>query len=130
METMILVNAIQTPDGTVIESRHRHDYVTHIDSIDGKEYMVDGGLDYLRRSVIGSGKDLSVYSDDPHYKIRDRFTWGTYGINGDQLKKLVKLKDLDADHIDAILETQTQIEDHIRKIFVDELRYRMNQSNL
>ena len=36
-------NAMRTPDGTIIRSRHRHDYVTHKDA-NGSEYMLDGGL--------------------------------------------------------------------------------------
>ena len=35
----ILRNALKTPDGTVITSRHRHDYVTHTDT-NGKEYIL------------------------------------------------------------------------------------------
>lgn len=46
----ILINQIRTPDGTILISRHRHDYVTYTDK-NGLEYMVDGGTAYLRRNV-------------------------------------------------------------------------------
>jgi hypothetical protein len=42
-ETRIVANRIRTPDGTILESKHRHDYVTYTDA-NGKQYMVDGGL--------------------------------------------------------------------------------------
>ena len=38
----ILSNKMRTPDGTILESKHRHDYVTHTDA-NGKEYMLDSG---------------------------------------------------------------------------------------
>ena len=75
-------NAIRTPDGTVLESRHVHDYKSHIDTIDGQHYMVDGGLEYSRRSV--NGECMCVYLEDDHSVVRDAVTWGTYGVNGDQ----------------------------------------------
>ena len=40
MSTLVY-NAIRTPDGTVIESMHRHDYKAYLDK-NGKEYMVMG----------------------------------------------------------------------------------------
>ena len=120
-----LANRIRTPDGTILESMHRHDYVTYIDA-NGKEYMVDGGLDYLRRNVHDDAPytELSVLSTDEHSVIREVFKWGTYGIDGKQKLKYVILKDMSWDHIEAILETQTQLRDHVRQVFVNELDYR------
>lgn len=96
-------NAIQTPDGTIIESLHTHDYVLYIDK-NGEEYMVDGGLSYLRRNVTKEPYiELSVYDNEPHEKIREGLHWGTYGKNGDQPLKYKAIKDLDDDHIKALL---------------------------
>lgn len=125
MSEKIICNRIRTPDGTILESMNRHDYVTYIDA-NGKEYMVDGGLDYLRRNVHDDAPytELSVVSTDEHSVIRESFKWGTYGIDGKQKLKYVVLKDMSWDHIDAILETQTHLRDHIRQLFVNELDYR------
>ena len=125
----IVSNRIRTPDGTILESMHRHDYVTYVDK-NGKEYMVDGGLDYLRRNVHDDApyEEMSVYDDAPHVEIREVFKWGTRGKDGRQPLKFVPLKDLTTEHIDAILETQTHIADHIRKIFIDELNFRNSEA--
>lgn len=124
MSANIVANRIRTPDGTILESMHRHDYVTYTDA-NGKEYMVDGGLDYLRRNAHDDApyQELSVYADDPHALIRQVFKWGTRGKDGKQPLKYIPLKDLTNDHIKAILETQSQIRDYIRKIFLDELSF-------
>ena len=121
----IVSNRIRTPDGTILESMHRHDYVTYTDA-NGKEYMVDGGLDYLRRNVHDDApyEELSVYDDAPYALIREVFKWGTRGKDGKQPLMYVPLKDLTTEHIEAILETQTHIQEHIRKIFLDELSFR------
>ena len=124
-EARIVSNRIRTPDGTILESMHRHDYVTYVDA-NGKEYMVDGGLDYLRRNVHDDApyEELSVYTDDLHIEIRNVFRWGTRGKDGRQPLTYVPLKDLTTEHIEAILDTQTHIQEHIRKIFLDELSIR------
>lgn len=124
-DVKIVANRIRTPDGTILESKHRHDYVTHTDA-NGKEYMVDGGLDYLRRIVHDDApyEELSIYSDAPHTEIREVFCWGTRGVDGRQPLTFKLLKDLTTDHIEAILETQTHISEYIRKIFSDELKFR------
>ena len=124
-EARIVANRIRTPDGTILESMHRHDYVTYTDA-NGKEYMVDGGLDYLRRNVHDDApyEELSVHTDDSHMLIREAFKWGTRGKDGKQPLTYVPLKFLTSEHIDAILETQTHISERIRKLFIGELNFR------
>ena len=119
----VIYSAMRTPDGTVIESRHRHDYVTHLDA-NGKEYMLDGGLDYVRASMNGDEEFISVTLEDGHDKVREYLTWGTRGVNGDQPLRYVKLKDMDTDHIQACLETQFQMRKAYRTAMENELEYR------
>ena len=85
-------------------------------------------MDYVRRIVHDDApyEELSVYSNDPHKLIREAFKWGTRGKDGKQPLTYVPLKDLTTEHIDAILETQTHIQEYIRKIFLDELEFRNN----
>ncbi len=126
----ILANRIQTPDGTTLQSFHRHDYVVHRDRITGEDYMVDGGTTYLRRSVnLEPAKDLSVYDTDPHEVIREAFAWGTRGKDGTSPLVFKPLCTLAEDHIKAILATQHHIQPHIRKVFEDEIAYR-NSDNV
>ena len=40
----IILNRIQTPDGTVLTSYYRHDYKSYQDK-NGETYIVDGGND-------------------------------------------------------------------------------------
>lgn len=121
----LVANRIQTPDGTVLQSFHRHDYKTHVDTISGEEYMIDGGLDYRRGSVNQvPAKDLSVNSDDPFEMQREAFCWGTRGRDGKSPLTWKPLMDLDTDHIEAILETQHQIGHWLRELFKKELEFR------
>jgi len=125
----IIYNAMRTPDGTVLHSRDRHDYVTHIDA-NGEKYMVDGGTDYLRRSVNKPpATDLSVYSNDPHEKIRQFMFWGTLGKDPDYTANSlaytwVALMNLSDGHINAIINTQNHLSDWRKQIFKDELDWR------
>jgi hypothetical protein len=57
----IILNAIQTPDGTVLISKNRYDYVCHKDD-NGSFYSVDGGNFYVKRSCEKNDyKELSVF---------------------------------------------------------------------
>jgi len=123
----LLLNGMRTPDGTEIFSYTVHDYVTYQDK-NGEVYMVDGGNEYLRRSVNKEpAEDLSVYVDEDHEINRENMIWGSYGPNGDQSLKIQKLSELDTDHIHAILDTQTHIPKWKRELFEEELRYRSNK---
>ena len=126
----ILSNRMLTPDGTILESKHRHDYVTHLDA-NGKEYMLDGGLDYVRSSANGDEQYLTICSDDPHEVLRDAVKWGTYGKNGDEPLKHVAISDLDPYHLRAILDTQQKtMRPALAKVMQDEVEYRDALKNL
>lgn len=126
----LLLNRIQTPDGTVLTSRHIHDYQEYVDE-NGFTYMVDGGLIYSRRNVHEDApyKELSVWSSDSFEKIRNSFEWGTRGKNGRDKMSYVVLKNLSSDHIIAILTTQTQVPVEIREIFHRELAHRKEEKD-
>jgi len=123
----IILNRIKTPDGTILTSHHRHDYVTHIDK-NGFEYMVDGGNDYLRRNInstklsllkrlfivflslfgyiwIDPAKhiELSVYSNAPFEVIRENFCRGGRGKDGRQPLTWVALKDMNDEWLEACI---------------------------
>lgn len=101
----ILVNRIQTPDGTILTSRHVHDYQTHIDK-NGLEYMVDGGLEYLRRTVHGNAPyiELSVYDTDPFVIIRQQYERGTRGKDGKEPLHWIALCNMEDDHLKACIQ--------------------------
>lgn len=121
----LVKQAIETPDGTILESRHRHDYATHVDTVTGETYMVDGGIDY-RRGIINqiAAKERSVYLEDGIEAVREAIEWGTRGKFGDEPVRLIKLKDMTNDHIEACLETQPRMHPHYREAFEMELEYR------
>jgi len=123
----LLVNKIQTPDGTILHSRHVHDYVTHTDAVNGQTYMLDGGNEYRRFS--GSGFiDLAVYDTDDIKHIRKHLERGTYGVDGKQPLSHVKLKDLSDDHLNnLIIYEQTHRPDNpYLDIYLREKEYRKN----
>jgi len=125
MNERIILNKIRTPDGTELISYHRHDYKTYKDK-NGKFYSVDGGTSYLRRSFDEQDyEELSIVDDGSldHETIRNNLYWGTFGIEGDQPLKFVLLKDLDTDHIEAIIDEGYK---RVEKYMKVELEWRKN----
>jgi hypothetical protein len=125
-EPTLLVNSIKTPDGTILTSRHRHDYVCHEDIVTGTRYCIDGGDSYSRLVPGGSFVDLSVYSDDPFEKIREGLERGSRGKDFDQPFKWVKLKDMsDAWLGELILWIEdNQPNNKYKKYYLQEIEYR------
>lgn len=127
---MILVNKIQTPDGTILESKHRHDYVSHTD-VNGEYYMVDGGKDYLKRSInIIPSIDLTIEDDGSHELRRQYLTWGNnYDKDMNRLPKTVynPIMDMSSEHIQSILDGGwVKSNPFYEELFKQELKFRKN----
>ena len=122
----LIQNKWQTPDGTILISKHRHDYVEYTDK-NGDYYMIDGGNDYVRKSVNKKEmKDLCIYSNGSFET--DRFLlWGrNYDKNMKRLPKteFVPIKDLNTDHIWAILLTLPNMNKEYRRVMEEEILFR------
>lgn len=133
MGRQIIYNAIQTPDGTVLESNHIHDYKEYTDK-NGKCYIVDGGQEYLRRTCHEDQVDLTIYEDDKHDKIREVFTWGrNFDENMNRLPQVeyVKLKDITDDHLEALIPwtDDDSYPKYINKVFINEKDWRDSDRN-
>lgn len=98
-----------------IVSRHKHDYIT----CSCGQLSIDGGSSYLKRNG-NNYVDTSLSSNDDFDKIRNEFEWGTKGVNGKQPLQYIKLKDMEATHIESILSTQLLAKE-IKDIFKKEL---------
>lgn len=102
MERKVVVSRMRTPDGTILVSKHVHDFVTHKDTKTGEVYILDGGKDYRRESMNSiPGENVSIYSDDPFEVIRENLCRGTFDEEGNRIwKPISKLTD---DHLKNIL---------------------------
>lgn len=123
----IIYNAIQTPDGTIISSDHRHDYVTHTDK-NGKTYGVDGGCEYLRRiGDVSDCKDLSMYLEpwtpEFHEKARKVVKRGGRGKDGNQPLKWVPICEMNDNWVLATIDYNTDRSMGIGKSWFTELLY-------
>lgn len=125
----LIYNAIRTPDGTILESRHKHDFVTHIDA-NGEYYQNDGGHDYFHRSVNKvPAEDLSLYDDSPHEVIREYLSRGSRGKSGREPLIYIKLKDVDDEYLQAIIDYEelNRPQNIYLKHFKNEIEYRSKQ---
>ena len=126
----LIYNAIRTPDGTVLVSRGVHDDKEYRDTVWGEEYMVDGGLEYIRRFVTKTPyEELSVHIEDGVEAYRNLFTWGTYGKSGTEPLHFVALADMTTEHINAILDDhrskRARVNPNVLAALEAELQYRV-----
>ena len=98
----IIHSQLTTPDGTILISRHHHDYVSHTDS-NGSYYFLDGGNNYIRCSGNATNLLTTLTTDDPHLLVRDYLQWGTYGVDGNQPRTYVTLANMETGHIQAVI---------------------------
>lgn len=119
-----LCNKIRCPVcEEVIQSYHRHDFkFCKCESV-----AVDGGADYLRRVSDGKWEELSVIDDENHETRRNNLVWGV-----NYTKEMVRLevtewrliKDLNTEHINAILDGEYCKDPFYLEVFNNELEYR------
>lgn len=94
----IILNSIRTPDGTVLISRHVHDYVEYVDSVSGELYMIDGGNEYLRRSINKIPfEELSLDENSPFELIREVYCRGTF--DKDRKRIWVPMSQMSNEHL-------------------------------
>lgn len=127
---IIISNKIQCNKcGDIIESFYRHDFV----GCSCNSVYVDGGKDMLRR--IGNSKDytdlsevVSEEEDNWFDRVRETFTWSSFGKDSKGPKKQTLLKDLDTEYIKNILETQWHIKGTDTEKYMQlELEHRKDQ---
>lgn len=124
----MIASKIVTPDGTILQSFYRHDFKSHKD-LNGKEYCIDGGLDYQR--IIGDISDLEIIqiTDEDNFEvIRQEMYWGTYGKDGTEKFKYIYLNEMEKLHIIAVLETQQQLPKWKHDLLRKELDYRLKNN--
>ena len=130
-ERKIILNQIKTPDGTILKSIHRHDYVTHTDK-NGLDYMVDGGSEYLRRNINEDAphEELTIYSDAPFEVIRENFHRGGRGKDGRQPLTWVPMSKMSDEWLLACItynEDRKMGEGFANEMYKKELMYRQEK---
>lgn len=123
----IVLNRIQTPDGTILTSYSRYDYKSHIDKVDNNTYVVDGGLDYLRRSGK-TYKELSVYINDDFETVRNSF----HRYNS-RTNDYIVMADMSDDWLDNLIEyleedISLQNDKFPLNLYKREKRYRVSEN--
>lgn len=88
---VLVASRWRTPDGTLLESKFTHDYVSHTDTVSGEFYFVDGGTAYVRMSEnTVKMTDCCVWSTDPISVVRQYYRRGTFDSAGNRIWALLK----------------------------------------
>lgn len=120
--------AIKCPDSTILETKHSHDYQTHLDAVTGEVYILDGGGYYYRTSVNKvPATMLMITTDDPFELQRTIPFWRSFGKDGEHYPEGVRmsLEQMEDDHLFNILDTQQHIKGTaVERMFINEVEYR------
>jgi len=125
MEKFIIRNAMQCLNcNDIIESNHRHDYVT----CGCGGCATDGGFDYIHRAHQDGIEyvALDMYSTDPHWAIRQyvkRYGYGKIGTSDYGKPRVTILKDMTDEHLNALL-TYCLPNNSFLPIYKNEIEYR------
>lgn len=102
--------------GEYVISRHVHDYQTLTTSEGRLVGAIDGGDEYLRRLgrwdnqtqlLAGEWRDVSLTTEDSWTDVCAHLLWGSRGKDGQQPLKYKPIAEMDREHIQAVLRTQT-----------------------
>jgi hypothetical protein len=130
MKKFKIYSGLKTPDGTVLHSSHRHDYVTHNDK-NSKEYVLDGGVEYVRCSGHGDEELIEVFSDEPFEKVRQycyRLGYGKYGAKDYGKFRITFLDKMTDGHLEALM-TYCKEDNQYLPLYKMEIEYR-KQNNI
>lgn len=125
----LIYSAIKTPDGTILNSKYRHDYITHVDA-NGELYFLDGGIDYQRVSVNKEPfEDISIFDDAPHEVVRELIERGGRGKDGKEELRYVKLKDINDEWLENLVEYEKKLrpDNPYLKIYIKEREWRQQK---
>lgn len=136
MKHILIANKWRTPDGTLLWSKHRHDFVEHNDA-NGDYYFIDGGSDYIRmtKNKIPM-KDECVYADGLFETVRQNEFRGALvrDENGYPYHKFIPIRCMSDAHlcntVTYILKGTKELEYynvHLH-LFVKELVYRLEHN--
>jgi len=120
--SLIIQNALKClACGKIIASTSVHDYAS---CGCANKAMVDGGKEYIRCGWIDKEliQDLSVFEKDSFETMCDKLVWGSYGIKGDEPLKFNFIKDLEVDHINAILKNVKSISFYHKEVMTEILK--------
>lgn len=132
----MLANLMKTPDGTILQSKHSHDYVQHLDK-NGDTYFIDGGLDYVRHSFnTEPATIITITQDSPFEEIRKYLLRGSFDKKGNRI--WIPLKDMEVNHLLNCIMYNYQFKevpknvtiDKFTKQYIRELNYRIENNML
>lgn len=88
------------------------------------QFLFNNGIVDMNQQMYHKEAFEILHDHFPNIEPREYIFWGTRGKDGKQPLKYILLKHLMSDHIEAILETQKQMNKFYKKEFEKELKQR------